>query len=128
MFEVDQAEGKLRAIGAPGDIGVATIRVHFVHEDVIAELTVQLAAMDELVVSSSPYPEYPGSKSAICDSTAVQAVLDSANATSNSMNTISMGGGYGGKGGFRQFLDAPPSTKSNDKIENTGKQLCFHIL
>ena len=57
---------------------------------IAAPMTQALAGLTAISAQLTPLAtqKYPGSKSAICDSTAVQAVLDSANATSNSMNTI----------------------------------------
>jgi hypothetical protein len=43
-------------------VGVATIKVRFTHEDIETTITVQLADHDNLTVTTSPFPNFDGSK------------------------------------------------------------------
>ena len=61
MFRVDAASKQIESVGGVG-VGGGTIHVTFQHEDVVAAIPVELAAMSNLVVSATPYPEYPGSQ------------------------------------------------------------------
>ena len=118
MFTVDAASKLLSAVGG-GSVGKGIVRVSFGHEDVVAEVMVELAALDQLVVSATPYPEYSGSDKV--DATRLSPISGSAPVKYQQAKlrlTMQLTNGYAlelPSGSVQYFLDRQGSAVASEK-------------